>query len=304
MNRTLSALLLSCCLLFALTLTARPAQADQGKVLESRDFKSTILGRNVRYSVYLPAGYESSPTRHYPVVYLLHGMPFAPVDSETDWIQQGSADRLIDEAITTGRLPPMILVMPDAKTTWYQNSSDGKIRYEDMLIGEFIPFIDRTFRTRQQRLFRSVVGLSMGGYGAMMLAMRHPELFSAAAALSPGIRTEQELAATSDAEYERIFAPLYGAGLQGEARLNEPWRTHSPLALAKNLPIAQLRNTRWWIDIGDDDFLSQGSDALHSVLKQREIPHEYRVRDGEHNWIYWRTGLIDALEFVAGSYYR
>ncbi|HMN44216.1 MAG TPA: alpha/beta hydrolase-fold protein [Povalibacter sp.] len=300
MNRTLSASLLSLCLLFVFALPL--ARADDGKVLESREFKSTLLGRNVSYSVYLPAGYESSPTRRYPVVYLLHGMPFAPVDSETDWIQQGSADRLVDAAIASGRLPPMILVMPDARTTWYQNSADGKVRYESMLIEEFIPFIDRTFRTRQQRLFRSAVGLSMGGYGAMMLAMRHPELFSAAAALSPGIRTEEEMIATPDADYERFFAPIYGAGLQGEARLNESWRTHSPLALAKTLPVAQLRNTRWWIDIGDDDFLSQGSDALHTVFRQRQIPHEYRVRDGEHNWTYWRTGLVDALEFVAGSY--
>lgn len=289
-----------CLLLFVVLAPA--AQAENGRVLESRDFKSTILGRNVRYTVYVPGGYESNPTRRYPVVYLLHGMPFAPVDSETDWVQQGSADRLLDDAIASGRLPPMILVMPDAKTTWYQNSADGKVRYEDMLIEEFIPFIDRTFRTRTQRLFRSTVGLSMGGYGAMMLAMRHPDLFSAAAALSPGIRTEEEMIASADGDYDRFFGPLYGMGLKGEARLNEAWRKHSPLALAKSLPEAQLKATRWWIDIGDDDFLSQGSDALHTVFKQRGIPHEYRVRDGKHDWQYWRTGLVDALEFVAGAY--
>ena len=302
MFRTVRAVTAWVCLICTLAIAPVVAQADQGKVLESRDFKSTVLGRNVAYSVYLPPGYETNPTRRYPVVYLLHGMPVAPVDSETDWVQQGSADRLADDAISSGRLPPMILVMPDAGTTWYQNSIDGKTRYEDMLVEEFIPFVDRTFRTRSQRLFRSAVGLSMGGYGAMMLAMRHPELFSAAAALSPGIFSEPEIAAMSDADYGKWFAGLYGAGLQGEARINEAWKTHSPLGLAKTLPVAQLRNTRWWIDIGDDDFLSQGSDALHTVLKQREIPHEYRVRDGEHDWVYWRTGLVDALEFVAGAY--
>lgn len=290
-------------LLALIAMFSIPATAqDGGRVLESRDFKSHILGRTVRYSVYLPAGYESNPTRHYPSVYLLHGMPFHPVDSETDWVQQGNADRLVGAAIASGRLPPMILVMPDAGTTWYSNSADGKVRYEDMLIQEFIPFVDRTFRTRPQRLFRSAVGLSMGGYGAMMLAMRHPMLFSGAAALSPGIRTEQELMATGDAEYQRFFAALYGANLQGEARLNEAWRTHSPLALAKSLPVDQLNLTRWWIDMGDDDFLSQGGDAMHTVMTQRGIKHEYRVRDGGHDWIYWRTGLVDALEFVAGAY--
>lgn len=291
------------CLLIALVNTPARAEDGGGKVLESRDFKSAILGRNVRYSVYLPPGYESSPTRHYPVVYLLHGYPSQPVDSETDWIQQGAADRLTDAAIRSGRLPPMILVMPDAKTNWYMNSADGKVRYEDMLIGEFIPFIDRTFRTRTQRLFRSVAGLSMGGYGAMMLAMRHPDLFSGAAALSPGIRTEQELINTPDAQYEQYFGPLYGSNLQGEARLNGAWRSHSPLSLARTLPVEQLKNARWWIDIGDDDFLSQGSDAMHTALAQRGIPHEYRVRDGGHDWLYWRTGLVDALEFLAKAYW-
>jgi enterochelin esterase-like enzyme len=230
-------------------------------------------------------------------------MPFEPVDSETDWIQQGSADRLTGAATASGRLPPMILIMPDAGTGWYSNTVDGKVRYEDMLIEEFIPFIDRTYRTRPQRLFRSAVGLSMGGYGAFMLAMRHPNLFSAAAALSPGIHAEHEVIGMDDASYQRYFAPLYGANLQGEARLSEAWRTHSPLGLARTLPVEQLNRTRWWIDIGDDDFLSQGSDAMHTVLKQRGIKHEYRVRDGGHTWWYWRTGLVDALEFVAGAYW-
>lgn len=303
MIRTFAARFAPAFLLILIALIGVPASAqDGGRVLESREFKSQILGRTVRYSVYLPAGYESNTTRHYPTVYLLHGMPFEPVNSETDWVQQGSADRLVGDAIASGRLPPMILVMPDADTTWYSNTVDGKVRYEDMLIEEFIPFIDRTFRTRPQRLFRSAVGLSMGGYGAMMLAMRHPTLFSGAAALSPGIRTEQELIDADDAAYERYFGPLYGANLRGEARINERWRTHSPLGLAKSLPVEQLNRTRWWIDMGDDDFLSQGGDALHTLMKQRGIKHEYRVRDGGHNWTYWRTGLVDALEFVAGAY--
>lgn len=301
MNRYVIARSAAALLSLLLCVCAPPAFADAGKVLESREFKSAILGRNVRYSVYLPPGYESNPTRHYASVYLLHGYPTQPVNSETDWIQQGSADRLIDEAIASGRLPPLIVIMPDAKATWYMNSFDGKVRYEDMLVQEFVPFIDKTFRTREQRLFRSTVGLSMGGYGAMMLALRHPDLFAAAAALSPGIRTEEEMAKTSDADYAQYWAPLFGPA-QGEARITDIWRSHSPLSLMQTLPVDDLKKGRWWIDIGDDDFLSQGSDALHTVMKQRGIPHEYRVRDGGHTWLYWRTGLIDALEFVAGAY--
>lgn len=304
MSRWVSARLASALVFAATAFCASGAHADDGgRVLESREFKSTLLNRSVRYSVYLPPGYENGQTRHYPVVYLLHGYPGEPVNSETDWIQSGAADRLTGDAIASGKLPPMILVMPDARATWYMNSFDGKVRYEDMLVQEFIPFIDRTFRTRTQRLFRSTVGLSMGGYGALMLAMRHPDLFGSAAALSPGVRTEEEMKKEPDAAYAQYWAPLYGPDLQGEARLNDVWKAHSPLSLARTLPVDQLKRTRLWIDIGDDDFLSQGSDALHTVLRQREVPHEYRVRDGAHDWVYWRTGLVDALGFVAKSYW-
>ena len=295
--------------LFALTSAPPVRAADDGAsfargvVLESLELRSKILNRAVRYSIYLPPGYDANATHRYPVVYLLHGYPSEPHDSETDWVQQGAADRLTDEAIAAGRLPPVILVMPDAGTTFYSNTIDGAVRYEDMFVEELLPFIDRTYRTRPQRMFRSVAGLSMGGYGALMLAMRHPTLFSACAALSPGLRSEEEMKNTMDAQYEQFWAPLYGANLKGEARLSEAWRTHAPLGLAKTLPPEQLQRTRWWIDMGDDDFLSQGGDALHTVLSQRQIPHEYRVRDGGHEWIYWRTGLIPALEFLAKSYW-
>ncbi|MGH8174755.1 MAG: alpha/beta hydrolase [Steroidobacter sp.] len=293
---------IACAAAFGRPSFADGQSVDKGVVLESQEFKSKVLNRPVLYSIYLPPGYEANPTHRYPVVYLLHGYPGEPHDSETDWVQQGAADRLTDEAIASGRVPAVILVMPDAKTTLYSNSFDGSVRYEDMFVEELIPFIDRAYRTRPQRLFRGIAGLSMGGYGAMMLAMRHPDLFSACAAFSPAIRSEEEMKNTPEAQYAQFWAPLYGPDQKGEARLNETWRTHSPLGLAKTLPVGQLGRTSWWIDMGDDDFLSQGGDAIHTVLRQRQVRHEYRVRDGAHEWVYWRTGLIPALEFLAKSY--
>jgi enterochelin esterase-like enzyme len=283
------------------TSLAHAAEAQpyaRGTVLESQEFKSRILGQGVRYSVYLPPGYTENATRRYPVVYLLHGYPTQPVDSETDWIEAGAGDRLTDEAIASGRLSPLILIMPDANTTYYMNSRDGAKRYEDMFVNEFVPFIDRSYRTRAQKVYRGIAGLSMGGFGALMLAMHHPDLFGASAALSPAIRTDQQMMDMSDEEYTRRWAALLGPGLKGEARLNEQWRRYSLLHLATTLPTDQLRETRWYIDIGDDDFLSQGSDALHTALSARKIRHEYRVRDGAHQWSYWRAGLVDALRFV------
>ena len=134
-----------------------------GKVIEKVNIQSKILNSTVNYAVYLPPGYENS-IRSYPVVYLLHGFS----DNETGWIQFGEVQHIVDMAISKGDIPPMIIVMPDGKVSWYINDVDGKNRYEDMIFEEFIPFIDKTYRTRAEKEFRAVSGLSMGGYGSLL----------------------------------------------------------------------------------------------------------------------------------------
>ena len=158
-----------------------------GKVLESLSVQSKIFGKEVKYSVYLPPDYESSQ-RRYPVVYLLHGY----TDDETAWIQFGETHLIADRAIAGREIPPMIIVMPDAGVTWYINDYQGNVRYEDFFIQEFIPFIDKTYRTRTKKEFRGVTGLSMGGYGTLIYTLKHPELFAACAPFSAGIFTEEQ----------------------------------------------------------------------------------------------------------------
>ena len=128
-------------------------------ICESLKFKSEILGRDVAYSIYLPDGYDTS-TRLYPVLYLLHGWS----DNETSWIQLGNMQIIVDKAIRSNEAVPMIIVMPDAKVTWYVNAYDGKDSYEDMFFKELIPEIQKKYRARSDKEFRAVSGLSMGGY--------------------------------------------------------------------------------------------------------------------------------------------
>ena len=281
--------------LLLITLAA-PAQ---GQVQEGLHLTSAILGRDVNYAVYLPSDYAAS-TRRYPVVYLLHGY----TDDESGWVQFGEIGLAAGRAIADREIPPMIIVMPDGGVAWYINDYQNKVRYEDMFIQEFIPHIDATFRTRPQREFRGVAGLSMGGWGTLVNALRHPDLFAAAAAFSAAVWTDDEILAMKQDVWDHIIGPVFGPGLGGKDRLTPHFRKYSPLELARTLPEESLKKVRLYIDCGDDDFLSKGNCALHIALTDRRIPHEFRVRDGGHTWSYWRSGIVDGLEFIGQSFRR
>jgi len=276
-----------------------PSFAQKGKVIESLIFKSNIVNYPVKYSVYLPPDYETSQ-RYYPVVYLLHGFS----DDETGWIQFGEANEIADKGISEGTFPDCILIMPDGKVTWYFNSADGKDRWEDMFVNELIPFVEKEYRIRGKKEFRAIAGLSMGGYGALILSMRNPDLFSSCVALSSATFSDDEITKQPDDQYTAYFKNIYGDNLKGEARLTEVWKNHNPLHLIHNMSVEKLKTVRFYIDCGDDDFLYKGNSLLHIGMRDLNIPHEYRVRNGGHSWSYWRTGLYDGLKFIGEKFHR
>ncbi len=286
--------------IFLLLAASAAAQSvNQGQVLEGLEMKSAVLGRDVHYAVYLPPDYAVS-TRRYPVVYLLHGY----TDDESGWIQFGEIGSIADRAIADRRIPPMIIVMPDGGVTWYINDHLGKVRFEDMFVQEFIPHVDAAYRTRPKREFRGVSGLSMGGWGTLVYVLRHPDLFAACAAFSAGIFTDDELVGRKQEDFDRYFGPVLGSGLAGKERLTPHLRAHNPLDLVKTLPERSLKKVDYYIDCGDDDFLTGGNCALHIALRDRGIRHEFRVRDGAHTWEYWRTGIADGLAFIGEAFRR
>jgi len=284
-------------LLLLVTFTVT-VNAQNGALKESLSLKSTILKQAVEYSIYLPSDYQTSE-RRYPVLYLLHGY----TDDETGWTQFGEAHLIADRLLQSGEIPPMIIVMPDAGVSWYVNSADGKMMFEDFFIKEFIPFIDTQYRTRGAKEFRAVAGLSMGGHGSLIMAMKHPDLFVAAAPLSAGIFTEDELVAMPDENWERVFSPVYGH-LNGKERMTEHLMQNWILKIIENANADDLKKVQYYIDCGDEDFLIKGNMALHALLIDKKIPHEFRVRDGLHNWTYWRTALPEVLKFVGESFHR
>jgi enterochelin esterase-like enzyme len=285
--------------LFAV-LAVVPPSAGAGQVFEGLKVPSAILGRDVAYAVYLPPGYEAS-TQRFPVVYLLHGY----TDDESGWIQFGEIRLAADRAIAEREIPPLIIVMPDGGVTFYINDAAGKVRYEDMFVRELVPFIDKTYRTRADREFRGLAGLSMGGWGTLVYALRHPDLFSAGAAFSAAVWADDDIAGMKQKSWDDLLGPLFGAeGKAGKDRLTAHFRSVSPLDLARTLPEDSLKKVRYYIDCGDDDFLIKGNCALHLLLTDRKIPHEFRVRDGGHTWTYWRTGIVEGLKFIGQGFHR
>jgi S-formylglutathione hydrolase FrmB len=274
--------------------------AQQGVLKESLKVKSSMLGKDVEYSIYLPADYDKS-NRRYPVLYLLHGYS----DDETGWSQFGEAQIIGDRLMQNGEAAPMIIVMPDGGVSWYINSYDGKTRYEDFFVKELIPHVDATYRTRTTKQYRAIAGLSMGGYGTLIMATKHPDLFAAAAPLSSGVFTDDEIIKAEERTWNVVLGELYGKkDLTGNDRLTEHYYKNSILKIIETGNADELKKVRYYIDCGDKDFLIKGNMALHSVMIDKKIPHEFRVRDGVHNWTYWRTALPEVLKFVSESFHQ
>ncbi len=272
----------------------------QGKTIESLSIQSKVLGKEVRYSVYLPAGYETSQ-RRYPVLYLLHGYS----DDETGWSQFGEVQKIANETIAKGDATQMIIAMPDGGVSWYINDASGKVRYEDFFVKEFIPYFDSLFRTRNKKQYRAVAGLSMGGYGALIFGLKHPDLFAACAPLSAAIWNDDHIIEMPASDWKNFkFNELFGTNLEGKSRLTDTWNQNAILKIAATTPVEKLSQVRFYIDCGDDDFLIKGNMELHALLTDRKINHEFRVRDGAHNWTYWRTALPEVLKFISESFHR
>ena len=260
-----------------------------GKVLESLKFQSNILKGEVKYSIYLPDGYDTSE-RSYPVLYLLHGW----TDDETAWVQYGNVQQIADKTIQSQAATPMIIVMPDAGETWYVNSYDGKFCYEDMFFKELIPYIEKTYRVRTHRQYRAISGLSMGGYGSFLYTLHHPDYFSACAPLSAAVYTNEMIEKSKNDMRGKLFDKLYGKG-----NLTPHWDKNSVLLLMENLSAEEFPKAKFYIDCGDDDTLLHGNNIIHEIMQSKNIKHEFRVRDGGHTWTYWRTALPSVIEFVS-----
>lgn len=267
--------------------------SQTGKVYDNLSVPSKILKMDRKFAIYLPPDYESSE-RSYPVLYLLHGAG----DDQTGWIQFGEVLNITDKAIREGKSTAMIIVMPDANTgkRGYANSATGDWLYEDFFFQELMPYVEKKYRIKQEKRFRAIAGLSMGGWGSFVYAFHRPDLFSSACPLSAycGPLTLDEAKSNLKREFPNITDTL----------VSKFYSKYSVPALINSAPDSSKRSVRWYIDCGDDDFLFEGNSLSHIAMKKKSIPHEFRIREGAHNWTYWRQSLPEVLDFVSMGFHQ
>ena len=269
------------------------SSAQHGKVMDDLSLNSKILKSERKFAVYLPPDYQNS-TRSYPVLYLLHGY----TDDHTGWVQFGEVLHIADKAIISGEATSMIIVMPDADTglPGYTNSISGKWNYEDFFFEEFMPHVEERFRIKKEKQFRAISGLSMGGGGSFLYALRRPDLFSSAAPLSAwmGPKNLDEMQQFADRENIKF----------DEKNLEDFLNTNNPLRIIDQMDTKDLNTVHWYIDCGDDDFLYEGNSHMHIKMRDKKVNHEFRIRDGGHSWTYWRTALPNVLSFISDHFHR
>jgi S-formylglutathione hydrolase FrmB len=262
------------------------------RLIAHKSLNSEALGRQENYAVELPSSYESNPQRRYPVVYFLHGQ----FGNENDWERYG-INALFEKMETDKEIEEMIVVMPNGGSSFFINSSDGKSRYGDFIINELVPLIDREYRTMPRRETRGIMGVSMGGFGALTLAMQHPDLFSVVATHSAAILEEIPNSASTDRRMQ--FRLQLAERVFGNPIDKDFWAHNNPILLSDTL--MDSLPLKIYFDCGDQDRFgfNIGAEALDHALTARNVPHEFHIFPGNHGWDYARVQMPRSLKFVS-----
>lgn len=263
-----------------------PSSSASGRV-ECNVLPSKILARSVPYCVVLPASFDADKTKHFPILYELHGLG----DNEQFFVHSGLWN-LVEDLHERGELKDFLISTPAGGATFYINSKDGRVRYEDFLLQEFFPFIERHYRVAPGRANRAISGVSMGGYGALRLAFRHPQLFVAVSAHSAALVEKlPNFLGVAQSPRSRVLGGVFGSPPNIAF-----WNANSPLALARS---ANLSGLKIYFDCGDqDDYgFESGATALDKVLTARKIPHEFHLYPGGHDPAYFAAHLPSSLQF-------
>jgi len=236
-------------------------------------YQSRSLQKAAAFNVVFPEDATLPPP--WATYYLLHGLS----DDHTTWHRRTSV-----ELYVAGM--PLVVVMPDGGRGWYSNAVDG-FAYEDDLIKDVVGLVERTFPVRAERSGRAIGGLSMGGYGAIKLALKYPEMFGSANAHSGafGILRQNvaQQARAINPEFERIFGG------------NPEDGPDDPFGIVAKLDHGRIPPLR--IDCGTDDFLLGQNRAFHAYLDAMHVEHEYQEFPGGHDWGYWDLHLPQAIAF-------
>ncbi len=273
-------------LLLCLQVAGAAAWAQSKIVTDS--IRSQFLGCEQPYNVYLPDGYKITET--YPVIYLLHGL----YGDYSNWVKVGRMKDVADELTASGELCPAVIVMPNAGNSDVHGYQNGYFNvtdwpYEDFFFQELLPAVEQRYHCGGSKGRRAIMGLSMGGGGAIVYAQRHPDLFSSSYGMSAWLDHKDRDIRGTDRPGSKLT--LTDRSVREHSALDYIDKADAPT-------IGQLNSVKWFLDCGDDDHLLHLSTELHQKMKKAGVNCELRVRNGGHTWEYWHTALRTALPFA------
>jgi S-formylglutathione hydrolase len=264
----------------------------KGRV-EYAEFDSASLGQKVRYAVSLPASYDAKRQQRYPLVIFLHGLN----NDERSWETEGMQAQL-ELLRAAGKVGEYVIAMPYGANSFYLNAKDGA-RYEDMVVKDFLPFVDKTYRTTAKPAERVIEGISMGGYGALLIAFKHPELFAGVAAHSAALFDELPTQPTDAGDRRAGFRYLLATKLFGTPPDVAYFQANNPLQLARS-NATQIKRLKIYFDVGDHDRygFQGGNQKLDATLTELGIKHDFAIVPGDHGWSFLNARSQPALAFV------
>jgi len=234
---------------------AQDLRAVPHGTLHVHRYESKAVNKERGLVVYTPPGYDAAADKTYPVLYLLHGSG----DDEHGWTDVGLAHRIMDNLLADDKAAPMLIVMPDGHAAERQANTKA---FEADLLGDVIPLVEKTYKTKPDAAHRAIVGLSMGGAQAFTVGMRHLDTFAYVGPFSMG-----------GGNTSAVLADLDAAKAKGQLKL-------------------------LWIGCGRQDSLFRGSERLDGELKAKDIPHVWHPTEGAHTWMVWRKYLAEVLPLL------
>ncbi len=243
------------------------------------------------YSVYLPPGFRTDGGR-YRVLYLLHGTR----GSERDWPRNGGVQETADRLINAGAIKPTIIVMPDGRTSWYVDSAalGGPGDFERAIDPDVVAMIDHAYPTIPTRAGRAIAGLSMGGYGALRIALMHPDRYGAVGAISPALWVRVTPETVPDERYDRVFQGAFGRPFDSRRFVAaNPMTMLGTMARRRDVPPIYLA-------AGHEDYPGVVADTeqFNSALIAAGLVSEFHMVEGRHDWGLWSRQLEPLLRFV------
>jgi putative tributyrin esterase len=273
-----------CCLMMLLNSVAALSQKTSSPTPESLSnaravdhiFRSSSLNRDMHYLILLPHDYAGG--KRFPVLYLLHGLYGDYKNWDTRTRLEADAESL-----------PLLIVMPDAGDSWYTNSATKPAdKFEDYIAKDLISEIDGKYRTIPDKSSRAIAGLSMGGYGAVKLALKYPERFAFVGSLSGAFNAAQNLDDLRP-DFRNKLLEVFGAAANHTRAENDVF------LLLKDSHAYPY----FYLACGSADFFLDTNRALAAHLSRQKIPYEYHETQGGHDWQYWDSALDSMLKAVS-----